>query len=92
MASAWPWKLEVRVADQHATAELGATVFIPERTWIGLRNLGPDTAEFVCVFNEPAFAQCLRAFSTKPGIVYHEPSPDSARAFRHACHRELPAP
>ncbi|HEV8176998.1 MAG TPA: cupin domain-containing protein [Gemmatimonadales bacterium] len=82
-------KLEVRVADQRGTAEPGGTVFIPESTWISIRNPGPDTAEFVYVFNEPAFAQCLRAFSTRPGIPYHEPGPDSARAIRRACHQDV---
>jgi hypothetical protein len=85
-------KLDVRLADQRTTAEQGATVFIPESTWISLRNPGPDTAELVYVFNEPAFAQCLRAFSTKPGLVYHEPSGDSARAIRRACHQDVRAP
>ncbi|MEO6056578.1 MAG: cupin domain-containing protein, partial [Gemmatimonadales bacterium] len=84
--------LDVRLADQRTTAEQGATVFVPESTWISLRNPGPDTAELVYVFNEPAFAQCLRAFSTKPGLAYHEPSGDSARAVRQACHQDVRAP
>jgi len=84
--------LEVQLPTQHVHAAAGATIFIPESTWISLRNPGPDTAEIVYVFNEPAFAQCLRAFSTVPGRTYREPSPDSARAIRRACHQDVPAP
>lgn len=83
--------LEVMLADRHASAGPGSTVFIPERTWIGFRNPGPDTAELVYVFNEPASAQCLRAFSVTPGRPYREPSPDSVQAIRHACHLDVPA-
>jgi quercetin dioxygenase-like cupin family protein len=85
-------RLNVRLADQRAVAEPGATVFIPESTWISLQNPGPDTAEFVYVFNEPAFAQCLRAFSAVPGVAYREPSTDSVRAIRRACHQDVRAP
>jgi quercetin dioxygenase-like cupin family protein len=83
--------LDVQLADQHARAESGATVFIPARTWIGFRNPGPDTAEIVYVFNEPAFARCLRAFSVAPGRPYREPGPDSVRAIREVCHQEVPS-
>lgn len=82
--------LEVQLGDQHARAGPGATVFIPERTWISFRNPGPDTAEIVYVFNEPAFAQCLRAFSVTPGQPYREPGRDSAQAIRRVCHQDLP--
>jgi quercetin dioxygenase-like cupin family protein len=84
--------LDVQLAAQHVRAGAGATIFIPESTWISLRNPGPDTAEIVYVFNEPAFAQCLRAFSTAPGRTYREPSRDSVRAIRRACHQDVPAP
>ena len=81
--------LDVRLGDQQATAGAGATVFIPEHTWISFRNPGPDTAEIVYVFNEPAFARCLRAFSVEPGRPYHEPDADSARSVHAACHQEV---
>jgi quercetin dioxygenase-like cupin family protein len=84
--------LDVQLAAQHAEAVAGATIFIPESTWISLRNPGPDTAEIVYVFNEPAFAKCLRAFSTVPGRTYREPSGDSVRAIRRECHQDVPAP
>lgn len=85
-------KLEIHIADHLHSAAPGTTVFIPESTWIGLRNPGPDTAEFVYVFNEPAFAQCLRAFSAAPGVAYQEPSRDSVQAIRRACHQEVQTP
>ena len=84
--------LDVQLATQRTMAGAGATIFIPESTWISLRNPGPDTAEIVYVFNEPAFAQCLREFSTVPGRTYREPSPDSVRAIRRTCHQDVPAP
>lgn len=36
--------LEARVGDLHGTAGAGGTIFIPESTWVGVRNPGPDTA------------------------------------------------
>ena len=78
--------LDVTLAGQTSRAEQGAVVFIPQATFIAARNPGPDTAEIVYVFNEPAFALCMRAFSSPAGQPYAEPPPDSGNAVRVACH------
>jgi quercetin dioxygenase-like cupin family protein len=83
--------LQVNLAGRQGSAGPGGTVFIPESTWVGLRNAGSDTVEIVFVFNEPAFAKCLRAFSVPAGVMYRPLTPDSAAAVRQACHQE-PAP
>lgn len=83
--------LDVTLAGQTSRAGEGAVVFIPQATRIAARNPGPDTAEIVYVFNEPAFALCLRAFSSPAGTAYAEPSPDSSNAIRVACHLRDPA-
>jgi len=83
--------LDVTLAGRTSRAEEGAVVFIPEATHIAARNPGPDTAEIVYVFNEPAFALCMRAFSSPAGQPYTEPSPDSGNAVRVACHMRDPS-
>jgi quercetin dioxygenase-like cupin family protein len=82
--------LDARVGDERGQAGPGATVFIPQATWVALANRGADTAEFVYVFNEPAFAGCLRAFSVPHGEAYVEPAPDSAARIRQLCHQVVP--
>jgi quercetin dioxygenase-like cupin family protein len=83
--------LDVTLAGQTSRASEGAVVFIPQATHIAARNPGPDTAEIVYVFNEPAFALCMRAFSSPAGQPYVEPSPDSRNAVLIACHMRDPA-
>ncbi|MDQ6635597.1 MAG: cupin domain-containing protein [Gemmatimonadota bacterium] len=81
--------ITVRVGERTGTAPAGGTIFIPRNTWVAVRNAGVDTAEFVYVFNEPAFAVCLRGFSTRPGAPYTEPEADSAARIRTACHQDV---
>ena len=83
--------LDVTLEGETSRAGVGAVVFIPQATHIAARNPGPDTAEILYVFNEPAFALCMRAFSSRPGEAYAEPSPDSGNAVRVACHLRDPA-
>ena len=82
--------LDVTLAGQTSRAGEGAIVFIPQATHIAARNPGPDTAEIVYAFNEPAFALCMRAFSSPPGVPYTEPPTDSGNAIRVACHMRDP--
>lgn len=83
--------LDVTLAGQTSRAGEGAVVFIPQATRVAARNPGPDTAEIVYVFNEPAFVLCMRAFSSLAGHPYAEPSSDSGNAVRVACHMRGPA-
>jgi quercetin dioxygenase-like cupin family protein len=82
--------LDVTLDGQTTRAEAGGMVFIPPGTPISAHNPGPDTAHILFVFNEPAFALCLRAFSAPTGMPYVEPSTDSANAARVACHMRPP--
>ncbi|GAC1650990.1 MAG: hypothetical protein NVS4B3_10690 [Gemmatimonadaceae bacterium] len=83
-------RLSVQVGGQRGDAGPRSTLFIPRDTWIALRNIGVDSAEFLYVFNEPAFALCLRAFSAPAGGPYRAPAPDSLAGVRRACHQAVP--
>ena len=62
--------LDVLLDSTTYRAVAGTTVFIPRRTWIGFRTVGPDTAGVFFVFNAPGFEKCLRALSAPPGEHY----------------------
>ena len=79
-------ELEIQLGNARRRAAAGATVFIPRRTWIGFRTLGPDTAGFFFVFNAPGFEKCLRALSAPPGQQYVAPDPDAFARVSKACH------
>ena len=82
--------LDVTLNGQTTRAETGGMVFVPAGTRVSARNSSTDTAYILFVFNEPAFALCLRAFSAPVGTPYVEPSADSSNAVRVACHMRPP--
>lgn len=57
----------VQLGSEFHTATVGATVFIPRGTCIGLTNVGPDTLSNFFVFSAPGFEKALRRVSTAPG-------------------------
>ncbi|HJQ21009.1 MAG TPA: cupin domain-containing protein [Gemmatimonadaceae bacterium] len=84
--------LDVTLGGKTQRAGTGGIVFIPQATHISAKNPGPDTADIVYTFNEPAYSLCMRAFSSPLGVTYVEPSADSGNAVRVACHLRPPAP
>jgi mannose-6-phosphate isomerase-like protein (cupin superfamily) len=81
--------LDVLLGDTTHRAGAGASVFIPRRTWVTFRTVGPDTATFWFVFNAPGFENCLRALSARPGERFVAPSRDSVDRVSRACHWQL---
>lgn len=76
----------VQLGTEFHTAIVGATVFIPRGTCIGLTNVGPDTLSNFFVFSSPGFEKALRGVSTAPGEPVKPVTPElRARAF-HAGH------
>jgi uncharacterized RmlC-like cupin family protein len=78
--------VDVTLGDRTQRTGIGATVFIPRGTWVGLRSVGPDTATAVFVFNTPAFEKCLRARSVRPGERYVPPTGAAYEAVQRECH------
>jgi len=54
----------------------GATVFIPEDTWISVEVVGSEPVGLVAIFAEPGFEEYMRAISVREG----EPNAPMSRA------------
>ena len=85
-------KVDLLLGDSSYRATAGATIFIPRRTWIGFRTVGPDTAGFFFVFNAPAFEKCLRALSARPGERFIPLGREALQRASQECHWVPKAP
>jgi oxalate decarboxylase/phosphoglucose isomerase-like protein (cupin superfamily) len=81
--------LDVLLDDKAHRVGAGASVFIPRRTWVTFRTVGPDTGGFWFVFNAPGFEKCLRALSARPGERFVAPSRDAVDSVSRECHWQL---
>jgi len=55
--------IQAHVGDQERDLHAGGMVFIPQRTWVSLKNIGTETASIVAVFSAPGFEDHLRCES-----------------------------
>jgi quercetin dioxygenase-like cupin family protein len=81
--------VHVTLAGREYDAGTGATVFIPHGNWIGVSNVSNEPATILFFFNKPAFEQCLRAMSSRPGEPFTMPAPDKMAAVRTECHEVM---
>lgn len=81
--------VRVTLAGQQYAAGTGATVFIPHGNWIGVENVSSEPAMILFFFNKPAFEQCLRAMSSRPGEKFTMPSRDNMAKVREQCHEVM---
>lgn len=81
--------VRVILNDHQYDAGTGATVFIPHGNWIGVENASGEPAMILFFFNKPAFEQCLRAMSSRPGEKFSMPSADQMSAVRAECHEVM---
>jgi hypothetical protein len=81
--------VRVTLAGRQYDAGTGATVFIPHGNWIGVENASSEPAMILFFFNKPAFEQCLRAMSSRPGDKFTMPSPDHMAKVREQCHEVM---
>jgi quercetin dioxygenase-like cupin family protein len=77
--------VRVTLNDRLYEAGTGATVFIPHGNWIGVENASTETATILFFFNKPAFENCLRAMSSRPGEKFSAPSAERMKAVREEC-------
>ena len=59
------------------------------RSWIGVENASSEPAMILFFFNKPAFEQCLRAMSSRPGEKFTMPLPESTAKVREQCHEVM---
>jgi len=81
--------VRVTLNDRLYEAGTGATVFIPRGNWIGVENASTETATILFFFNKPAFENCLRAMSSRPGKKFSAPSAEKMKAVREECHEVM---
>jgi quercetin dioxygenase-like cupin family protein len=81
--------VRVTLAGHQYDARTGATVFIPHGNWIGVENASSEPAMILFFFNKPAFEQCLRALSSRPGEKFTMPTPDKMATVEHECHQVM---
>jgi len=81
--------VRVTLAGREYDAGTGATVFIPHGNWIGMANVSSEPAMLLFLFNKPAFEQCLRAMSSRPGETFTMPAPEQMAAVRTECHEVM---
>src|SRR5215470_7515475 len=81
--------VRVTLAGRQYDAGTGATVFIPHGTWIGVENVSREPAMILFFFDKPAFEQCLRNLSSRPGEKFVTPPADKANAIHEECHQIL---
>src|SRR5215467_4881110 len=77
--------VRVTLAGRQYHASTGATVFIPHGNWIGVENASSEPAMILFFFNKPAFEQCLRARSSRPGEKFATPPSEKMKAVRAEC-------
>ena len=81
--------VRVSLAGRQYDARTGATVFIPHGNWIGVENASSEPAMILFFFNKPAFEQCLRAMSSRPGERFVMPPADKMKSVREGCHEVM---
>jgi quercetin dioxygenase-like cupin family protein len=81
--------VKVTLNNRSYEAGTGATVFIPRGNWIGVENASTETASILFFFDKPAFENCLRAMSSRPGQKFRAPSADKMKAVREECHEVM---
>jgi quercetin dioxygenase-like cupin family protein len=79
--------VRVNLEGKQYDAGTGATVFIPHGNWIGVENTSSEPAMILFFFNKPAFEQCLRAMSSRPGEKFNMPPADKVKSVREGCHQ-----
>jgi hypothetical protein len=57
--------------------------------WIGVENVSSEPAAILFFFNKPAFEQCLRALSSRPGETFTMPPPEKIAAAEKQCHQVM---
>ncbi len=59
--------IHAHVGDQERDLHAGGMVFIPQHTWISLKNTGTKPASIVAIFSAPGFEDHLRCESVPAG-------------------------
>jgi mannose-6-phosphate isomerase-like protein (cupin superfamily) len=83
--------IHAHVGDQERDLHAGGMVFIPQHTWVSLKNTGTEPASIVAIFSAPGFEDHLRCESVpageKPTIISRAKENECDR-LGHAVYRD----
>jgi len=75
--------IHAHVGDQERDLHAGGMVFIPQHTWVSLKNTGTEPASIIGIFSAPGFEDHLRCESVPAG----EKPTTISRAEENECDR-----
>lgn len=75
--------IHAHVGDQERDLHAGGMVFIPQHTWVSLKNTGNEPASIIAIFSAPGFEDHLRCESVLAG----EKPTTISRAEENECDR-----
>ena len=78
----------VWLGDQERDLHAGGLVFIPENTWISLKNVGAEPASLTFVFSAPGFEDTMRCNSVPAGETPTQITPEEQKECAHLEHAE----
>ena len=70
------------LGEREAEVEAGGTVYIPQGTWIGVRNTGTELATIVAIFAHPDMETCFHLLGK---VESGEVSPEERAEYQRAC-------
>src|SRR6476660_3663695 len=81
-------KAHVWLGDQESDVHAGGLVFIPEKTWISLKNTGTEPIGLTFIFSAPGFEDTMRCNSVPAGETPTKITPEQQKECAHLGHAE----
>lgn len=81
-------KAHVWLGDMESDVHAGGLVFIPENTWISLKNTGAEPVGLVFIFSAPGFEDTMRCNSVPAGETPTRITPEQQKECAHLGHAE----
>jgi quercetin dioxygenase-like cupin family protein len=78
----------VWLGDQESDVHAGGLVFIPENTWISLKNTGTESIGLTFIFSAPGFEDTMRCNSVPAGETPTKITPEQQKECAHLGHAE----
>jgi quercetin dioxygenase-like cupin family protein len=84
-------KAHVWLGDQESDVHAGGLVFVPENTWIGLKNTDTEPIGLTFIFSAPGFEDTMRCNSVPAGETPTKITPEQQKECAHLGHAESAA-
>lgn len=76
----------VWLGDQERDLHAGGLVFIPQETWVSVKNIGADAIHLVFIFSAPGFEDGLRCISVPANEKPTPMTPEERNECKHQGH------